>query len=51
VIGPGGSVLDRLAPLGEYTVTLTVGGKTFTQKAQITKTQGWSIGVVPQIIR
>lgn len=51
VIGFGGSVLDRLAPLGEYTVTLDVGGKTFTQKAQITKTQGWSIGAVPQIIR
>jgi hypothetical protein len=51
VIGPGGSVLDSLAPLGEYTVTLDVGGKKFTQKAQITKTQGWSIGAVPQIIR
>jgi hypothetical protein len=44
-------VLDRLAPLGDYTVTLDVGGQKFTQTAQITKTQGWSIGAVPQIIR
>ena len=34
-----------------YTVTLEVGGKTLTQKAQIAKTQGWSLGPSPQIIR
>jgi hypothetical protein len=39
------------APLGEYTVTLDIDGKQLTQKARIAKTQGWSIGAVPQIIR
>jgi hypothetical protein len=47
----GGAALDQLAPLGEYTVTLDVGGKTFTQKAMIVKTQGWSLGLTPQVIR
>jgi photosystem II stability/assembly factor-like uncharacterized protein len=47
----GASVLDQLAPLGDYTVTLEVGGKTFTEKARITATQGWSMVPVPQIIR
>jgi hypothetical protein len=32
-------------------VTLTVAGNTLTQKATIAKTQGWSIGATPQIIR
>ena len=50
-VGPGGNILDQWAPLGEYTVTLEIDGKKFTQKARITKTQGWSIGPVPQIIR
>ena len=45
------NVLDQWAPLGEYTVTLDVGGKTFVQKGRITKTQGWSLGSSPQIIR
>ncbi len=51
--GPGGgrSALDQLLPLGEYTVTLEVGGKKLSQKASIVKTQGWSIGPSPQIIR
>jgi hypothetical protein len=49
--GRGGANLDQLAPLGEYTVTLEVGGKTLTQKARILKTQGWSLGLVPQTIR
>lgn len=49
--GPGVNPLDQWAPLGEYTVTLAVGGKTFTQKARIIKMQGWSIGAVPQIIK
>ena len=36
---------------GEYVVTLDIAGKTFTQKARITKTAGWSIGPFPIIIR
>ena len=47
----GGSVLDQLAPLGDYTVTLTAAGRTLTQTATIAKTQGWSLGTAPQIIR
>jgi hypothetical protein len=47
----GGAGLDQLAPLGEYTVTLDIAGKKFTQKAKIAKTQGWPTGAVPQIIR
>jgi photosystem II stability/assembly factor-like uncharacterized protein len=47
----GGNVLDQLAPLGEYVVALNIGGATYTQKASIVKTQGWTIGPVPQIIR
>jgi hypothetical protein len=43
--------LAQWAPLGDYMVTLDVGGKTFTQKAQIVKMQGWSIGAVPQVIK
>ena len=39
-------------PLGEYKVTLDVGGKTFTQPARITKTIGWGLnGATPQVIR
>ena len=38
-------------PLGEYTVTLEVGGRTLTRTAQITKTQGWSLGLQPKVIR
>jgi hypothetical protein len=49
--GPGQDPLAQWAPLGEYTITLDVAGKTFTQKAQITKMQGWSIGATPQVIR
>lgn len=46
-----GNVLDGWAPLGEYTVTLELGEKKITQKARITKMQGWSLGPSPQIIR
>jgi photosystem II stability/assembly factor-like uncharacterized protein len=45
------SPIDQWAPLGDYTVTLTVAGKTLTQTARVDKTQGWSIGTTPQIIR
>jgi hypothetical protein len=43
--------LDQWAPLGTYTVTLEVGGKTLVQTGQITHTQGWSLATSPQIIR
>jgi hypothetical protein len=49
--GRGGSILEQWAPLGEYTVTLDIGGRTLTQRARITKTQGWSLGAAPQTIR
>jgi photosystem II stability/assembly factor-like uncharacterized protein len=50
--GRGGPpVVELLAPLGEYTVTLEVGGRTLSRKATIAKTQGWPLGAVPQIIR
>ena len=45
------NAIDLWAPLGIYTVTLTVGGKTRTQTATIAKTQGWSMGIQSQIIR
>jgi photosystem II stability/assembly factor-like uncharacterized protein len=48
---PGVNPLDQWAPLGEYTVTLDVGGQKLTQKGLIVKMQGWSIGAVPQVIR
>ncbi len=43
--------IDLWAPLGDYTVTVTVAGKTMTQTAAIAKTQGWTMGVQSQIIR
>jgi hypothetical protein len=43
---------DQWAPIGMYLVTLEVGGQKLTQPAQITKTQGWSVGTsFPSIIR
>jgi len=48
---PAGSIVDQFAPLGDYTVTLLVGTKELTAKAQIVKTQGWSLGPAPQVIR
>jgi photosystem II stability/assembly factor-like uncharacterized protein len=47
----GGGVLDRLVPPGDYTVTLEIGGEQFNENATITKTQGWSIGPFPKVIR
>jgi photosystem II stability/assembly factor-like uncharacterized protein len=49
--GRGGNPIDQWVPLGEYTVTLDVGGKTFVQKARVVETQGWSLSPSPQIIR
>jgi len=46
-----GTLIDQLPPLGEYTVTLTVGGRSFTQQASIVRTQGWAIGADLQTIR
>lgn len=43
--------LDQWAALGEYTITVEVAGQKLTQTARIAKTQGWSIGGAPQIIR
>lgn len=40
------------APLGDYLVTLEVGGEKLAQHAQISKTQSWSVGPdFPQTIR
>lgn len=49
--GPGGTVVDRLLPPGDYTVTLEVAGRKLTRRARITGTQGWSIGPHPTSIR
>ena len=50
--GPGGAdPIDSFVPLGDYTVTLEANGRKLTQKAQIVKTQGWSLGPNPQVIR
>jgi len=49
--GNAPSVVDQLAPLGEYLVTLDVDGKTFTEKASIVGVQGWTLGATPQKIR
>src|SRR5262249_30843846 len=48
---PGTTALDQLMPLGDYVVTLTVAGQTQTARGSIVKTQGWSIGAAPQVIR
>ncbi|HYN07303.1 MAG TPA: hypothetical protein VES67_07940 [Vicinamibacterales bacterium] len=48
--GPGYSP-DLWVPLGDYVVTLEVGGQRLIQNARITKTQGWSVGASPQVIR
>jgi hypothetical protein len=38
-------------PLGDYTVTVETGGTKLTGPAKIAKTQGWSLGLTPQVIR
>jgi hypothetical protein len=45
------SVIEQLAPLGDYTVTLQSGTTKLTRPARITGTQGWRIGPVPEVIR
>jgi photosystem II stability/assembly factor-like uncharacterized protein len=50
--GRGGpTVLEYLAPLGDYTVTVNVAGRSLTQRASIAQTQGWKLGPSPVIIR
>ena len=50
--GRGGPpVVDLLLPLGEYRVTVDAGGTSLTGVGRIVKTQGWSIGLTPQVIR
>ena len=44
-------VIEQLAPLGEYTVTLQFGTTKLTRPARVTATQGWRIGPVPEVIR
>jgi hypothetical protein len=45
------SVIEQLAPLGDYTVTLQSGTTKLTRPARVTATQGWRIGPVPEVIR
>jgi hypothetical protein len=45
------SVIEQLAPLGDYTVTLQSGATKLTRKARVVATQGWRIGPVPEVIR
>ena len=50
--GRGVYTPDQWVPIGAYLVTLKVGGQKLTQPAQITKTQGWSVGTsFPSVIR
>jgi photosystem II stability/assembly factor-like uncharacterized protein len=50
--GPGGgSPVDQLVPLGEYTVSLEIAGRRLTTAATIVETQGWLIGAASRIIR
>ena len=48
---PGKTVVDQLAPLGSYTVTLQIAGTKQTTSARIVKTQGWSLAPSPEVIR
>jgi hypothetical protein len=47
----GATVLESLAPLGDYTVAVNVAGRTLTRRAAITQTQGWKLGPSPVMIR
>jgi photosystem II stability/assembly factor-like uncharacterized protein len=50
--GRGGPpVVDLLMPLGEYRVTVDAAGTSLAGVGRIVKTQGWSIGLTPQVIR
>jgi hypothetical protein len=43
----GVSVVEQLAPLGDYTVTLEAGAVKETTKARVVETQGWSLNTSP----
>jgi photosystem II stability/assembly factor-like uncharacterized protein len=43
--------LAQWAPLGEYTISLEIGGQKLSKRAQITKRIGWSIGPMTETIR
>jgi hypothetical protein len=48
----GNNPLDQWMPLGEYKITLDVGGKTQTTTGKIVKTIGWGLnGASPKVIR
>ncbi|HEX7779592.1 MAG TPA: hypothetical protein VF424_10155 [Vicinamibacterales bacterium] len=50
--GRGGPpIVDLLMPLGEYRVAVDAGRTKLTGVGRIVKTQGWSIGLTPQVIR
>ena len=50
--GRGGPpIVDLLMPLGEYRVAVDAGGTSLAGVGRIVKTQGWSIGLTPQVIR
>jgi photosystem II stability/assembly factor-like uncharacterized protein len=50
--GRGGEpIVNQLMPLGDYTVTLEVAGQTLKQTGRVAKTQGWTIGGGPVVIR
>jgi photosystem II stability/assembly factor-like uncharacterized protein len=48
---PGTTGIDQFLPLGDYAVTVSVGALTQKARGSIVKTQGWSIGAAPQVIR
>jgi hypothetical protein len=50
-LSPGQTVVDQLAPLGAYTVTLEVGAVRQNAGARIVATQGWSLAGSPEVIR
>ena len=50
-LGAGRGGIDQLMPLGEYTITLTAGGRTLSTKGQIVHTQGWPLGTPSSVIR
>ncbi len=48
---PPGYSPELWVPLGDYVVTIEAGGQKMTQHARIVRTQGWSLGPLPQTIR
>jgi hypothetical protein len=48
--GRGGYSPDQWFPIGNYMVTLEIGGQKLTQTARIVRRQGWSLGPLPVTI-